>query len=374
MEIPSDQSAKWLSLPIIATISRLLCQELTLQNEYLRLENKVLRSKIKGRIQFTDDERRSLVDAALAMGRKLMESVVNIVKPATLFAWQRRLEKQKWDYSDRRKRKPGRPRTPGNIEALICQLARENTWGYKRIQGELKKLDITISRTSVAHILRRNGLPPSPDRKGLTWKEFLSRHAEVFLCADLFTKEIWTCKGLQTAFVFFVVHLHTRRVLLAQATFSPNSQWLKQQIRHVLWECEELGIEPQFFLCDNDGCYSGDFDAMLKKTGIEPVKTPFQAPNANAHSERWVRSVRRECLNHLIIPGLGRLQHVLDRYKEFFNQHRPHQGIGNCIPEQLDHQMGDKAQDVDSNSVHTSDIRCHEFLGGLLKSYIRRAA
>ena len=96
MEIASEQSAKWFSLPIITTISRLLCQELTLQNEYLRLENKILRSKIKGRIQFTDDERRPLVDAALVMGRKLMESVVNIVKPATLFAWQRRLEKQKW--------------------------------------------------------------------------------------------------------------------------------------------------------------------------------------------------------------------------------------------------------------------------------------
>jgi len=113
---------------------------------------------------------------------------------------------------------------------------------------------------------------------------------------------------------------------------------------------------------------------MLKNTGLEPVRTPYEAPNANAFAERWIRSLREECLNHLIILGLDRLQYVLDKYKDFFNQHRPHQGIGNCIPEQLGHQMGDKAQDVDSNSVHTSDIRCHEFLGGLLKSYIRKAA
>ena len=102
MEIPSGQSAKWLSIPIIATISRLLCQELTVQNEYLRLENKILKSKIKGRIQFTDDERRSLVDTAFAMSTKLIESVVNIVKPDTIIAWQRRLDKKKWDYSDSR--------------------------------------------------------------------------------------------------------------------------------------------------------------------------------------------------------------------------------------------------------------------------------
>jgi putative transposase len=127
-EMPSDQPARWLGLPVIATAARLLCRELTLQNEYLQLENKILKSKVYGRIQLNDDERRSLVYAALAMGRKLMEAVVNIVKPATILAWQRRLEKQKWDYSERRKRKPGRPRTPGNIEALICRIARDNNW------------------------------------------------------------------------------------------------------------------------------------------------------------------------------------------------------------------------------------------------------
>jgi putative transposase len=213
-EVPS----KWLGLPVIATITRILCRELTLPNEYLRLENKILKSKIQGRVRFTDDERRSLAHAALAVERKLMEAVVNIVKPATILAWQRRLEKQKWDYSARRKRPPGRPKTPGNIEALVCQLARENTWGYEKIQGELKKLGIEISKTTMANILRRNGLPPSPERGGLTWREFLSRHADVFVCADLFTKESWTLKGLQTAFVFFVLHLQTRRILVARTT------------------------------------------------------------------------------------------------------------------------------------------------------------
>jgi len=142
----------------------------------------------------------------------------------------------------------------------------------------------------------------------------------------------------------------------------------------VLWECDEYGIEPRFFLHDNDRCYSEGFDIMLKNTGLEPVRTPYEAPNANAFAERWIRSLREECLNHLIIFGLDRLQYVLDKYKDFFNQHRPHQGIGNCIPEQLGQQTGGKAQNVDRNSVYAGDIRCHEFLGGLLKSYVRRAA
>jgi putative transposase len=373
-DTPSDVPATWLGLPVIATVARILCRELSLHNEYLRLENEILKSKIKGRIRFTDDERRSLVESALAMGRKLMDSVVNIVKPATILAWQRRLEKQKWDYSERRKRKPGRPRTPGDIEALIGQLARENIWGYKKIQGELQKLGIEISKTTVANILRRNGLPPSPDRKGLTWREFLSRHADVFLCADLLTKELWTPKGLQRAFVFFVLHLRTRRILLAQTTFSPNGKWLKQQARHVLWICEEHGIEPRFFLHDNDRCYSHDFDLLLKNMGLEPLRTPYEAPNANAFAERWIRSLRQECLNHLIIFGLSRLQHVLDEYKNYYNQHRPHQGIGNRVPDQCKQHASGPVPVTPKRRLRHGDIQCQEFLGGLLKSYSRRAA
>jgi hypothetical protein len=173
--------------------------------------------------------------------------------------------------------------------------------------------------STVANILRRHGLPCAPDRKGLSWQEFLDRHAEVFLCADLFTKEVWTVKGLQTAYVFFVIHLQTRRILWAQATFSPNSCWLKQQVHHVLWAKPTLGIKPRYFLRDNDACYSQDFDALLKGCGVDIVKTPYQAPNANAFSERWVRSVRSEVLDHLVIPGLSGLQRVLDRYREFLN-------------------------------------------------------
>ena len=363
---------RWLSVPIIATITRLLCRELTLQNEYLRQENKILKSNIKKRIVFTEDERRTLVEAALAMGRDLMEQVVTIVKPKTILAWQRKLEKEKWDYSDRRKNNPGRPRIAQDIEQLVCRMARENEWGYARIQGELKKLDIKISKSSVANILRRNGLPPSPERNGLTWRDFLSRHEDVFLCADMFQKEVWTFRGLTTAFVLFVIHLQTRKVLFVRATFSPTNQWIKQQIRHVLWECEDQGIEPRFFLRDNDQLYPEEMKEILNASGIDTVKTPFWAPNANAYAERYVLSCKKECLNHLLIFGLNRLQRVVDCYTLYFNEHRPHQGIENTIPNEFNKPDRRQGSSV-STSLSARNVTRKDFLGGLLKSY-RRAA
>ena len=374
MENASNQKTanKWLSIPIIATITRLLCRELTLQNEYFRRENKILKSKIKKRISFTDDERRTLVESAMAMGREMMEQFVTIVKPKTILAWQRQLEKRKWDYSDRRKNNPGRPRISLDVEQIVCRMARENEWGYKRIQGELKKLEIAISKTSVANILRRNGLPPSPEREGPSWREFLARHAPVFLCADMFQKEVWTFRGLTTAYVFFVIHLQTRKVILARATFSPTNQWLKQQTRHVLWECEDHGIEPRFFLRDNDQLYPECMDAILKSSGVDTVKTPFGAPNANAHAERYVLNCKNECLSHLLIFGLNRLQYVINCYTSFFNEHRPHQGIDNEIPSKYNLAAKRQGGCVPTKVTARNVIR-KEFLGGLLKSYQRTA-
>ena len=362
----------WLGLPVIATVARLLCRELTLQNEYLRTENAVLKSKIKGRIRFTDDERRSLVDAAVALGRKLMREVVRIVKPETILAWQRRLEKQKWDYSSRRQRGPGRPRMPRDIESLVFRMARDNTWGYKRIQGELLKLDVKLSKGCNADILRRHSLPPSLERKGLSWREFLSRHAEVMLCTYLFTKEIWTFCGLKTAYVLFVLHLETRRVILAEATFCPHGRWMSQMARNVLMACDDLGIAPQFLLHDRDGLFIHDFDRRLKAAGVGVVKTPFQAPNANACAERWVLSAKVECLDHLVLFGLGSLRRAISCYRAFFNDLRPHQGIGNRIPKQR--ADGGRGTSGRSKALSCASVQRAEFLGGLLKSYSREAA
>jgi len=154
----AELGLNWAGLPVIATVARLLCRGLTLHNEYLRLENRIL-GEILGPLRFTAEERRALAEAALALGRLLMKEVVSIVQPETILAWQRRLERQQWDYRVRRAAQPGRPRTPDDMEVLVCRLARENTCGYQRIRGELLKLGITRAKGCIADILRRNGLP-----------------------------------------------------------------------------------------------------------------------------------------------------------------------------------------------------------------------
>ena len=209
-----------------------------------------------------------------------MQHVVSIVRPVTILAWQRRLERQKWDYSGRRR--PGRPRAAGEIEALVCRLARENAWGYQRIRGELLKLGIRRSKGCIANILRRHGVPPSPRRDGLTWRQFLARHAQVLLCADLFTQEVWTCTGLRTAYVLFALHLRTRRIVLAEATLCPDGAWLRQMGRNLLMACEDLRVTPRLMLHDRDPLLVPELDVTLTGAGLAIVKTPYRAPDAKA--------------------------------------------------------------------------------------------
>lgn len=195
----------------------------------------------------------------------------------------------------------------------------------------------------------------------------------MLVCADLFTKEVWTLSGLKTAYVLFVLHLGTRRILLAEATFFPHGQWMGQMARNLLMACEDAGVPPRFVLHDRDKLLIWDFDAVLTGAEAKVVKTPFRAPDANAHAERWVRSVTEECLNHLVLFGLGSLQRALRIYRDFFNGHRPHQGIGNRIPgrrasEEMSRDCAGAMTDGDLT------VECQQFLGGLLNSYYRKAA
>jgi putative transposase len=193
------------------------------------------------------------------------------------------------------------------------------------------------------------------------------------LCVDLFTKEVWTFCGLRTAYVLFVLHLGTRRILLAEATFSPNGLWMGQMARNLLMACDDLGVSPGYILHDRDKLLAWDFDAVLSGAEAKVVKTPFRAPDANAHAERWVGSVTGECLDHLILVGMGSLHRALRTYVGFFNGHRPHQGIDNRIPERrvADEMLRGHADQPPEGKLA---VECEQFLGGLLNSYYRKAA
>lgn len=194
----------------------------------------------------------------------------------------------------------------------------------------------------------------------------------MLLCLDLFTKELWTSTGLRTAYVLFAIHLRTRRIVLAEATFSPNSHWMRQMGRNLLMSCEDLGITPRIVLHDRDKLLVHELDVTLSTAGLDIILTPFRAPDANAHAERLVRSVSGECLDHLILIGLRSLQRVLVRYRQFYDRHRPHQGIGNQIPERAAN--GGVIPFPARSETRRLSVGRDSFLGGLPNSYCRKAA
>jgi Homeodomain-like domain len=201
---------------------------------YLMEENRVLREQIgHRRMRFTDEQRRRLAAKAKIVGAKLLSHIATIVTPETLLAWHRRLIAQKYDGS--RHREPGRPPILGEVQALVVRMARENReWGYRRIQGALANLGYDYARSTVANILKKNGVEPAPERsRRTTWKEFLRRHWEQIVATDFFTIEVWTQKGLQRFIVLFFLELSTRRVEVAGIAAKPNGPWMTQIARNL---------------------------------------------------------------------------------------------------------------------------------------------
>jgi len=219
---------------MLAYISGSVDEELLLRNEYLVVENRILRNQVKGRLRLNDVERRTLAEIGNRHGKRALDEVASIVKPETLLGWHRRLVAKKFDGSKNRQY-PGRPRVDADIEELVVRLAKENkSWGYDRIAGALANLGHEVSDQTVGNILKRHGIPPAPERKATTtWTEFIRSHMDVLAATDFFTAEVWTQGGLVTYYVLFFMHLATRRVHIAGITPHPNEQWMTQVARNV---------------------------------------------------------------------------------------------------------------------------------------------
>src|SRR6266545_3192675 len=226
---------------------------------------------------------------------------VFLVSPQTLLRWHRALVARKWTY---RRRLPGRPLLDPALRQLVLRLARENSrWGCVRIQGELRKLGIGVGATTIRSILRRSGFGPAPRRQGPSWREFLRTQAQGMVACDFFTVETaW----LRTLYVLFVIEHESRRVHLAGVTAHPDGAWKRQQARNLA--VEEQLPSVRFLLHDRDAKFSGPFDELVCSEGVRVVRTPFRAPRANAIAERWVRTVRNECLDHILVFGRGHLE------------------------------------------------------------------
>ena len=283
-----------------------------------------------------------------------------LVTPETVLRWHRALVRRKWTF--RGGRGAGRPRTDATITALIVRLARENPrWGYARIHGELHKLGHTVGRSTIRAILKRHGVPPTPQRRqgGSTWRAFLTRHRDQVLACDFFTVETLFRKTLH---VLFFLEVDTRRVHLAGCTPHPTADWVAQQARNLAWTLQDEGGAFRYLIHDRDAKFPAAFDRVFTAEGLEIVRTPYRAPRANSYAERWVRSVRTECLDHLLVAGEGHLRRVLAAYVAHYNEARPHQGLDQGCPSPL---MAAPPGGV---------VRRRDKLGGLLHEYYREAA
>ena len=242
-------------------------------NDYLREENRVLREQLGSKpLRFDDDQRRRLAVRGKALGRKVLADIATVVTPETLLRWHRKLIAEKYDGTA--KRAPGRPRTAGQLAALIVRMATENRdWGYRRIQGALSNLEHIVARTTIANILKRHGLEPAPERsRKTTWKEFLSRHWELIVAADFFTVEVWTRRGLQRFLVLFFIDLSSRRVKIAGIGAQANGLWMSQIARELTDPVDGLLLGKQYLIHDRDPLFTAAFQKILAEVGIESVK------------------------------------------------------------------------------------------------------
>ena len=284
-----------------------------------------------------------------------------LVKPETLLRWHRRLVAGFWTYP---RRGHGRPPLDEDLQGLIVRLAAENPrWGYQRIQGELLRLGVRVSATAIRTTLRRHGLDPAPRRASTTWRAFLRRQAAGILACDFFTVDtVW----LRRLYVLFFIELDTRRVHLAGVTAKPGGVWVVQQARNLLLALEERGRCTRFLLRDRDTKFTRAFDDVFGSAGTRVLLTPVQAPTANAYAERWVATVRAECLDWLLVVGRDHLEQVLRVYVEHYNGHRPHRALGLQAPDR-------PAEPIVIDKDRPSRVCRRDLLGGLVHEY-RRAA
>jgi transposase InsO family protein len=269
-----------------------------------------------------------------------------------------------WTYPHRH---PGRPPIDDEVRELVLRLARENIcWGYLRIVGELRKLGIDVSASFVRNVLRAAGVPPAPKRGQLDWRSFLRQHAATTLACDFLTVDTVLLRRL---YVLVFICIGSRRIEYVACTSNPDGAWMLQQARNLLMDLDDRGQRPRFLIHDRDTKFSRAFDVMFHGAGMRVIRTPIQAPNANAHIERWVGSVRRECLDRLLIFSRRQLDHVLRVYVRHYNEHRPHRALDLQAPDPL--RMVSTVGDPAGSAMA---IRRRDLLGGLIHEYGAAAA
>ena len=283
------------------------------------------------------------------------------VTPATLLAWHRRIVARRWTYPHR---KPGRPRVSEQNTGLVVRLARENPrWGYRRIQGELQKLGVRLASSTIARILSDQDLGPAP-RRATSWRAFVRAQADHIVATDFFTVDTVVLRRL---YVLFFIELGRRRIWIAGVTAHPRVSWVTQQARNLAADLLDAGLHLKFLVHDRDTKFTAGFDEVFESEGAKVIRTPVRSPDANAYAERFVRTVRTECLDHLLVVSASHLERILQRYATHYNGHRPHQGLSQEIP--ASPSPADPVPPTPWRHPQLDHLRRRDRLGGLIHEY-----
>jgi putative transposase len=343
-------------------------EELLKENDYLREENRILREQIKAagiNPRLTDEQRRRLAEKDIELTKAFRDKAIRIVKPSTLLGWHRRLIAKKYDSSDSQpeEKKKGQVISK-EVRQQVIEMARDNkTWGYDRIADQMRNLGIEISDQSVGNILRKAGIEPVPDRKESTWADFLKAQGSLIWQCDFMTSHAMTAKGLMEVYILFFINIKTRQVILGGMTTSPNEEWMKQVARNMTAFDEDFE-GAKYLIRDRDTKFAASFDQIMKDSGIKIIKTAVRKPNMNAYIERFIRSIKYECLNHLIFFSEKQIRFAVREYLEHYHTERNHQGID------------DHPTPIENTrfQIHKGKVVKESRLGGLLNCYYREAA
>ena len=328
----------------------------------LRHENAVLRRHAT-RVRYEPADRVWFAALARLLPRRRWTEVFPVT-PATLLAWHRKPAARKYDTS--KQRRPGRPPTAPSIARLVVRLAKENPlWGHRRIHGELTKLGVTVAPSTVWEILHAAGFDPAPRRAGPTWRQFLHAQADGILAVDFLHVDTVLLTRL---YVLVFIEHGTRRMYLGGVTANPTGEWTVQQARNLALTLDRRFEDIRFLLRDRGSNFTASFDAVFQATGARILRTAVQAPRMNAICERLVGTLRRELLDRVLILGARHLRAVLTEYQVHYNTARPHQGIGQSVP--------DGERDVPRaalTDIDTQQIRRKPVLNGLINEYTHAA-
>jgi putative transposase len=315
----------------------------------------------KEKLRFDASDRAFLAALLHRLPRDVLRTVRLLVRPDTVLRWHRDLVARRHAAGSRPKR-PGRPRTARSVRALVLRLAWENpSWGYRRLHGELLVLGVKVAASTVWEILKEAGIDPAPERASSTWADFLRSQADALLTCDFL--EAVTLTGTRM-YVFAVIEHASRRIRVLGATARPTASWVTQAAKNLVMDLEDTGCRARFMIRDRDGKFPEMFDAVLADAGIEVALSGVRMPRMNSIMERWVQTCRRELLDRMLIWNQRHLLHALHEFEQFYNGHRPHQGIANARP-----LYPLPAQVTDPDKLTRLNIRRRDRLGGILHEY-----